>query len=117
MSNFYGNVTPASSDILEFDKIYPNRVTLEESAENDNIAIGRYVLIEYDIDLGFEANLAKDEEKYGNNPQFKDTVGYDSTAWLKIFADKKEKYIKIADLNTGSDSEGIIWGEFKKEEN
>jgi hypothetical protein len=34
---------------MTFDKIYPNRFTMDEQAKiNDGVYAGRYVLIEYD---------------------------------------------------------------------
>ena len=45
---FYGNITNTSNTTFQFDKIYPNRRTMEASANNDSIFVGRHVLIEYD---------------------------------------------------------------------
>jgi hypothetical protein len=33
---------------MTFDKIYPNRFTMDEQAKIDGVYAGRYVLIEYD---------------------------------------------------------------------
>jgi hypothetical protein len=47
---FYGNVTQANRTTFTFDKIYLNRKTMINMAENDGVFIGRYVLVEYDQD-------------------------------------------------------------------
>ena len=48
---FYGNVVDIEKNSsFTFDKIYPNRKYMEESASTDGVYLGRYVLIEYDTD-------------------------------------------------------------------
>lgn len=46
--SFYGNISNAGKTQLNFDKVYPNRYTMETNATDDNVFIGRYILIEYD---------------------------------------------------------------------
>lgn len=48
---FYGNITNTSKTQFQFDRIYPNRATMESTMLVDGIYAGRYVLIEYDSDL------------------------------------------------------------------
>ena len=45
---FYGNITNTSKTTFVFDKIYPNRYTMENKMGSDGVYMGRYVLIEYD---------------------------------------------------------------------
>lgn len=45
---FYGHITNTQRTSMTFDKIYPNRFTMDEQAKTDGIYAGRYVLIEYD---------------------------------------------------------------------
>ena len=45
---FYGNITNTSKTTFVFDKIYPNRYTMENKMGSDGIYMGRYILIEYD---------------------------------------------------------------------
>lgn len=45
---FYGNITNTSRTQFQFDKTYPNRATMDNSAKSDGVYIGRYVLVEYD---------------------------------------------------------------------
>ena len=45
---FYGNITNTSKTTFQFDKIYPNRLSMDANVNNDGIFIGRYVLVEYD---------------------------------------------------------------------
>lgn len=47
---FYGNITNVNNTTFVFDRIYPNRVAMDQNADIDGIFIGRYVLIEYDND-------------------------------------------------------------------
>lgn len=46
--SFYGNISNAGRTNLTFDKIYPNREMMYNSAQIDGVFVGRYVLIEYD---------------------------------------------------------------------
>jgi hypothetical protein len=48
---FYGNITNTNKTQFTFDRTYPNRKTMEERLSIDNIYLGRYVLIEYDLDI------------------------------------------------------------------
>lgn len=47
---FYGNITSTNKTQFTFDRIYPNRRTMEEALikDEDGVFIGRFVLIEYD---------------------------------------------------------------------
>ena len=47
MSEFYGNIANVSKTQLQIDLIYSNRVKMDSQAQEDSVAIGRYVLIEY----------------------------------------------------------------------
>ena len=46
--SFYGNISNASRTNLTFDKVYPNRMTMDNAVREDGVMIGRYVLVEYD---------------------------------------------------------------------
>ena len=46
--SFYGNITNINQTSFTFDKIYPNRCTMEYNTIGDGVFIGRYVLVEYD---------------------------------------------------------------------
>jgi hypothetical protein len=45
---FYGNISNDSKTNLTFDRIYANRMTMDQNAENDGVFVGRFVLVEYD---------------------------------------------------------------------
>ena len=45
---FYGEISNSAKTNISFDKIYPNRKTMEENMTSDGIYVGRFVLIEYD---------------------------------------------------------------------
>lgn len=44
---FYGNITNVTRTQFSFDKIYANRAEMDQSAAEDEVYIGRYVLVEY----------------------------------------------------------------------
>ena len=46
---FYGNITNTAKTQFTFDRTYPNRKTMESRLSTDEIYLGRYVLIEYDL--------------------------------------------------------------------
>ena len=46
---FYGNITNTNKTQFTFDRIYPNRKTMDSRITTDEIYMGRYVLIEYDM--------------------------------------------------------------------
>ena len=72
---FYGNITNTSNTTFQFDRIYPNRLSMEANANNDGIFIGRYVLVEYDKDAIYP-NIyitTKDgETQYFSSPGYED---------------------------------------------
>ena len=48
---FYGKITNTSKTQFTFDKIYSNRVEMDTAISGDNndgVAVGRYVLVDYD---------------------------------------------------------------------
>ena len=53
---FYGNVSNITRSTFQFDRIYGSRYEMERALESgdDDVYIGRYVLIEYDQDVDFE---------------------------------------------------------------
>ena len=46
---FYGNITNTSKTQFTFDRTYPNRKTMDARVATDEIYLGRYVLVEYDL--------------------------------------------------------------------
>lgn len=51
---FYGNITNTARTQFQFDKIYPNRYTMDSECLNDGIYAGRFVLIEYDAQVNLD---------------------------------------------------------------
>jgi len=45
-NNLYGGIIYPNTSFI-FDKIYPNKTTMEENANTDGVLIGRYVLVAY----------------------------------------------------------------------
>ena len=73
---FYGNIGNTTTSSFTFDKTYPNRKTMDISALDDGVFIGRYVLIEYDTnDTSFYTQLYKNEnDDFYFDQQFKNKV-------------------------------------------
>lgn len=46
---FYGNIINTSKTTFTFDKIYSNRLQMDNSCTSDGIFLGRYVLVEYGL--------------------------------------------------------------------
>ena len=55
--SFYGNITNTSRTQFQFDKIYPNRVEMENHKSTDGIYAGRFVLVEYDSEMHMDTFL------------------------------------------------------------
>lgn len=68
---FYGNATNTSRIHFQFDKIYPNRYSMDSNMVNDGIYPGRFILISYD----YEGNLAGNF-KLGFNDNPTDKIFY-----------------------------------------
>ena len=62
---FYGNITNVNKSTFQFDKIYPNRYTMDMEAKKDGIFVGRYVLIDYDESSTMASIVDRLEEEYG----------------------------------------------------
>lgn len=65
---FYGNITNTSNTTFQFDKIYPNRLSMDANVNNDGIFIGRYVLVEYDQDAAYPIIYTKDGINFYSSP-------------------------------------------------
>ena len=76
---FYGNITNTNKTQFTFDRTYPNRKTMEARLATDEIYLGRYVLIEYDmnnnntLDTYLKCYVKKNnrnEEEFYTSPNF-----------------------------------------------
>lgn len=65
---FYGNITNTSKTTFQFDKIYPNKLSMDANVNNDGIFIGRYVLVEYDQDAAYPIIYTKDGINFYSSP-------------------------------------------------
>lgn len=45
---FYGNISNSNKSAFTFDRVYGNRWTMDQNISNDQVFLGRYVLVEYD---------------------------------------------------------------------
>ena len=134
---FYGNITNTNKTQFTFDKTYPNRYEMESCLSTDEIYLGRYVLIEYDINTRdtYQQCYAKEftenmqlyssvncEEntliKWSKNPDGKNAVGTGDIVYvvedLNNTNSKLLFYKCINDINTLDPAEGeSIIAEFK----
>lgn len=63
---FYGNITNTSNTTFVFDKIYPNRLSMDANVNNDGIFIGRYVLVEYQNTAAYPVIYIKGSKFYSS---------------------------------------------------
>lgn len=70
---FYGNITNTSKIQFVFDKTYQNRKQMEENMATDNVYIGRYVLVDYDLNFPGKA--------YNRLYKYSSTQFYFSPGW------------------------------------
>lgn len=107
MNNFYSNLPNTSRSQFQFDKIYPNRMTMELHAKDDEVFVGRYVLVEYDtaINTSFKIRAyRKDSDFAENNYLYGDSdltqiVSYSSST--DSFIDPTRPYNVVFGVYTG----------------
>lgn len=66
---FYGNITNTSRTQFQFDRVYANRVEMDEGALTDGIFMNRYVLVEYDSKVNTDTMIRvqlKNDQLYYN---------------------------------------------------
>ena len=83
---------------FSFDKIYPNKKTMDTKAAEDEVLAGRYVYIDYylgdgQIDNNYNINAKVDAAEY---PDFGQK--YHGTLWQKRVVENQLKYVFIAKL-------------------
>lgn len=67
MATFYGNFTDNSKPSFQFDKIYPNYKIMRALEKNDDIFVGRQILIEYNKNpKDFLLKCAKENNEFKN---------------------------------------------------
>ena len=109
---FYGNITNTSRTQFQFDKTYPNRATMDNSAKSDGVYIGRYVLVEYDTKFAADwATEAYQKTREISGQNVIEFFGNDKTEPASRFLYGagnivKDKYIRIP--ATYEDTDGTI---------
>lgn len=109
---FYGNITNTSRTQFQFDKTYPNRATMDNSAKSDGVYIGRYVLVEYDTKFAADwATEAYQKTREINGQNVIEFFGNDKTEPASRFLYGtgnivKDKYIRIP--ATFEDTDGTV---------
>lgn len=94
---FYGNITNTSKTQFQFDRIYPNRATMENKKNIDNIYAGRFVLIEYDNNIEVEGfnrvwigddNAFYSAKDHQNNPKLRYNKNNTEKGYIVFISDK-----------------------------
>ncbi|MBE6148226.1 MAG: hypothetical protein E7167_01745 [Firmicutes bacterium] len=62
--SFYGNITNVTKTNFAFDRIYANRVEMETHMAEDEVYIGRFVLVDYDANNEFVKEAYYDKDEY-----------------------------------------------------
>ena len=99
---FYGNITNTSNTTFSFDKIYPNRLSMDANANNDGIFIGRYVLVEYQENAAYPVVYIK-------NNKFYSSPNYEDASRIKFLSGTR---VENPDTNNDGYLDGIYEGEF-----
>ena len=99
---FYGNITNTSNTTFQFDRIYPNRLSMDANANNDGIFIGRYVLVEYQENAAYPVVYIK-------NNKFYSSPNYEDASRIKFLSGTR---VENPDTNNDGYLDGIYEGEF-----
>ena len=99
---FYGNITNTSNTTFSFDRIYPNRLSMDANASNDGIFIGRYVLVEYQQDATYPVVYIK-------NNKFYSSPNCETISRIKFLSGKRTE---DSDIDNNGYLDGIYEGEF-----
>ena len=105
---FYGNITNTSNTTFSFDRIYPNKQSMEANVNNDGIFIGRYVLIEYDQDAAYPVIYKKPNEN-----RFYSSKNFEQATEIKLLTGEQADEYKL------TEDDSVISGKqyYKKENN
>ena len=112
--SFYGNNTNGSkNNQFVFDKVYPNRKTMDNNAKDDGVFVGRYVFVEYE-DNAFPYRLGYQMRR----PSFGDSVDLEGgiDGLVKDPTSEAEGYLLFADstfqhpYSTTDENAGIGYG-------
>lgn len=120
--NLYGGINyPASSFV--FDKVYSNYTEAMEKISNDEILIGRYILVAYcdtaftqdernkiiatDKEQKYMGEELTDEQKFWNNFFDDGKICNDRKVYRKIYKNNTYSYEEIAQLNSGLSDNSI----------
>ena len=99
---FYGNITNTSNTTFSFDRIYPNRLSMDANANNDGIFIGRYVLVEYQENAAYPVVYIK-------NNKFYSSPNYEDASRIKFLSGTR---VENPDTNNDGYLDGIYEDEF-----
>lgn len=94
---FYGNITNTSNTTFQFDKVYPNRLSMDANVNNDGIFIGRYVLVEYDQNAAYPVVFIK-------NGKFYSSPGYEDITRIKYGQNSDQIYLNDIVQNQEEDT-------------
>lgn len=108
---FYGNVANTSKSQFVFDKTYQNRKQMEENIKTDNIYIGRYVLVDYDLNFPGKnyARLYVNKGLYYFSPNFEDATLALSSSKKYYTYDEQGNITGINPEKQGEDTASQSW--------
>ena len=111
---FYGNITNTSRTQFQFDRTYPNRYAMDLNASLDGIYVGRYVLIEYDKQMGADWTILaymKTETPPEGNPvtRFYTSNRLDAATEITFRSDLIGRYIRVPGVKEEPDGTVIIY--------
>lgn len=114
MGGFYGNILNSNKTNFSFDKIYSSRHDMENAMANDQIFIGRFVLIEYDRIYVYEGHyndatgmMCDDLGQINGVQQWRESVkreyGPNGTRWIykDLNIGSNKFYVYVPDSNQG----------------
>lgn len=105
--SFYGNITNTSRSPFTFDRIYPNRVQMENACATDGVFAGRYVLVEYDKEFSNKGIMRFYRKEEDNSA---------GTGDIKLYKDIEclipVNSIKVGDMVVVRETDEINTGKF-----
>lgn len=105
---FYGNITNTSNTTFSFDRIYPNRLSMDANANNDGIFIGRYVLVEYEQSAAYP-NIYINNGKYYSSPNFEEVTRIKYKSGSRPASDTSNDVFYLGEFGQKQESEKIYF--------
>ena len=99
---FYGNITNTNKTQFTFDRTYSSRWEMERLLATDGIYLGRYVLVEYDLNTSLDAvrhcytKMVANEERFYSSPNCEEAtrLRWGATSTNNTIASKELIYVE-----------------------